>query len=174
VALACVALTLVLTPALTPAWAQAAGAQAADPAGEPAGEPAGASLCLAHEPVVFACSVEGKIASLCRSPDAGNELSYRFGKPAAVELRYPQPGQRARPAFTVKTEPLIGGGVTKVAFQRGAYTYTVYSRVARAPDGATPEFEDGVTVERRGKLLRRLRCEDGGAGFREPPGQYIK
>jgi len=170
VALARVALTLALAPAVAPAWAHAAGAQAA----EPAAEPADASLCLAHEPVVFACSVEGKIASLCRSPDAGNGLSYRFGKPAAVELRYPQPGQRARPAFTVKTEPLIGGGVTMVAFQRGGYTYTVYSRVARAPDGGTPEFEDGITVERRGKLLRRLRCEDGGAGFREPPGQYVK
>jgi len=174
VALARVALTLALAPAVAPAWAHAAGAHAAESAAESAAEPADASLCLAHEPVVFACSVEGKIASLCRSPDAGSGLSYRFGKRAAVELRYPQPGQRARPAFTVKTEPLIGGGVTKVAFQRGGYTYTVYSRVARAPDGGTPEFEDGITVERRGKLLRRLRCEDGGAGFREPPGQYVK
>jgi len=170
VALARVALTL----ALAPAWAHAAGAQAGEPAAEPANAPADASLCLAHEPVVFACSVGGKIASLCRSGDAGNGLSYRFGKPAAVELRYPQPGQRARPAFSMKTEPLIGGGVTKVTFQRGGYTYTVYSRVARAPDGGTPEFEDGITVERRGKLLRRLRCDDGGAGFREPPGQYVR
>ena len=138
--------------AALPAWAQ---------------EP-GASLCQADEPVVFACSVEGKIVSLCRSPGHEDGLSYRFGTPAAVELRYPQPGQRARPAFSVSTEPLIGGGVTRVAFQRGAYTYTVYSRVGRAPDGSTPEFEDGVTVERRGRLLRHLRCEDGGAGFREP------
>lgn len=165
-ALAAVALALALALVLAPAWAHAAS--------DPADAPADASLCLAHEPVVFACSVGGKIASLCRSGDAGNGLSYRFGKPAAVELRYPQPGQRARPAFTVKTEPLIGGGVTKVAFQRGGYTYTVYSRVARAPDGGTPEFEDGITVERRGKLLRRLRCDDGGAGFREPPGQYVR
>ena len=132
------------------------------------------SLCLANEPVVFACSVEGKIVSLCRSASAGQGLSYRFGRPAAIELRYPQPGQRARPAFTVKTEPLIGGGITRVAFQRGGYTYTVYSRVGRAEDGATPEFEDGITVERRGKLLRHLRCEDGGAGFREPLGQAVK
>lgn len=128
------------------------------------------SLCLAHEPVVFACSVGGKLVSLCRSPALGDALSYRFGRPTAVELRYPQPGQRARPAFSVKTEPLIGGGVTKVAFQRGGYTYTVYSRVGRAADGGAPEFEDGVTVERRGKVLRHLRCEDGGAGFREPLG----
>lgn len=132
------------------------------------------SLCLADEPVVFACSVEGKIVSLCRSASAGQGLSYRFGRPAAIELRYPQPGQRARPAFTVKTEPLIGGGITRVAFQRGGYTYTVYSRMGRTEDGATPEFEDGITVERRGKLLRHLRCEDGGAGFREPLGQAAK
>lgn len=139
--------------AMSPAWAQ-------DP---------GPSLCLANEPVVFACSVEGKIVSLCRSAPPEEGLSYRFGKPSAVELRYPQPGQRARASFTVKSEPLIGGGVTRVAFQRGGYTYTVYSRVGRAADGSTPEFEDGITVERRGKLLRHLRCEDGGAGFREPP-----
>lgn len=134
-------------------------------AAQPPWQPA--SLCTADETVVFACSVEGKIVSLCRAPRPEDGLHYRFGLPAALELQYPVPGQRARAAFKVAHAPLIGGGVTSVAFQQSGHTYTVYSQVGRAQDGATPAFEDGLTVERRGKTLRHLRCDDGGAGFRD-------
>jgi hypothetical protein len=127
-----------------------------------------ASLCTADEPVVFACHVGSKLVSLCRASGDRGMLSYRFGRPDGVELSYPEPGRQASAAFTVKSTPLVGGGETTVAFQRGAYTYTVYSRVARADDGKTPEFEDGVIVSKRGKVLSRMRCEDGGEGFREP------
>ena len=126
------------------------------------------SLCAADEPVVFACHVGGKMVSLCRPAGNRGMLSYRFGRPDALELAYPDPGRQASAAFTVKSTPLIGGGETTVAFRRGAYTYTVYSRVGRGEDGATPEFEDGVIVARRGKVLNRMRCADGGEGFREP------
>jgi hypothetical protein len=131
------------------------------------GQAPAASLCLAGEAVVFACGVEGKLVSLCRAAHAGGGLQYRFGLPAALELEYPAPGQRAQAAFKVSSLPAIGGGITSVAFGRSGYTYTLYSRVGRADDGATPVFEDGLTVERRGKTLRHVRCEDGGAGFRE-------
>jgi hypothetical protein len=130
---------------------------------------AGESLCSAQEPVVFACHVGSKLVSLCRPAEDRGMLSYRFGQPAALELRYPEPGRQASAAFTVKSAPLVGGGETTVAFQRGAYTYTVYSRIARGEDGETPAFEDGVIVTRRGKVVKRMRCEDGGEGFREPP-----
>lgn len=128
------------------------------------------SLCAAGEPVVFACHVGSKMVSLCRPPGDRGMLSYRFGKPESLELSYPEPGRQAGAAFTVKSLPLVGGGETTVAFRRGGYTYTVYSRVGRGEDGATPEFEDGVIVSRRGKVLSRMRCEDGGEGFREPLG----
>jgi hypothetical protein len=127
-----------------------------------------ASLCAPNEPVVFACHVGGKMVSLCRPAGDRGMLSYRFGGPGKLELSYPEPGRQASAAFTVKSLPLVGGGETTVAFQRGAYTYTVYSRVARAEDDASPEFEDGVIVARRGKVISRMRCEDGGEGFREP------
>lgn len=126
-----------------------------------------ASLCAPNEPVVFACHVGDKMVSLCRPAGDRGMLSYRFGGPDKLELSYPEPGRQAGAAFTVKSLPLVGGGETTVAFQRGAYTYTVYSRVARAED-ASPEFEDGVIVARRGKVVSRMRCEDGGEGFREP------
>ncbi|WP_305823432.1 hypothetical protein [Massilia brevitalea] len=145
-----------------PAWAQA-----------PAQAPP-ASLCNAGEQVVFACAMEGKTLSLCRPSLPGNGLQYRFGSPARLELEYPAPGQRVQPVFKVRDEPLIGGGLTSVAFQRSGYTYTVYSRVGRGPDGVTPEFDDGLTVERRGKTLRHSHCEDGGAGFLEPPAALVK
>ncbi|KQQ87460.1 hypothetical protein [Massilia sp. Leaf139] len=119
---------------------------------------------------MFACHVGSKLVSLCRPAGDRGMLSYRFGGPDALELSYPEPGRQASAAFTVKSVPLIGGGETTVAFKRGAYTYTVYSKVARAADGSTPEFEDGVIVARRGKVISRLRCADGGEGFREPMG----
>jgi hypothetical protein len=127
-----------------------------------------ASLCAADEPVVFACHVGTKLVSLCRASGDRGMLSYRFGRPDGIELSYPEPGRQASAAFTVKSTPLVGGGETTVAFQRGGYTYTVYSKVGRGQDGSTPEFEDGVLVARRGKVLSRMRCEDGGEGFREP------
>jgi hypothetical protein len=126
-----------------------------------------ASLCAPNEPVVFACHVGSKMVSLCRPAGDRGMLSYRFGGPDKLELSYPEPGRQASAAFTVKSLPLVGGGETTVAFQRGAYTYTVYSKVAHAED-ASPEFEDGVIVARRGKVVSRMRCEDGGEGFREP------
>ena len=125
------------------------------------------SLCAADEPVVFACHIGSKTVSLCRAGKDG-PLSYRFGRPAAVELRYPAPGREAAAAFTVTTEPLIGGGETTVAFRRNAYTYKIYSKIGRAGNGTTPEFEDGIIVERGGKVLSKMVCEDGGEGFREP------
>ena len=133
-----------------------------------------ASLCAADEPVVFACHVGSKLVSLCRSAGDRGMLSYRFGKPDSVELHYPEPGRQAGAAFTVKSAPLVGGGETTVAFRPGAYTYTVYSKVARGADGPGPDFEDGVTVARRGKVLSRMRCEDGGEGFREPVASAVK
>lgn len=144
-------------------------AMAAFPPAAGATLPAGAaSLCAPHEPVVFACRVGAKMVSLCRPADGDGMLSYRFGTPAALEMRYPEPGLLARSAFTVSTTPLVGGGETTVAFQSGGYTYTVYSRVARGADGATPQFEDGLVVKRRGKVVGAWRCDDGGEGFREP------
>lgn len=147
------------------AWAASAGA---------------ASLCAPHEPVVFSCQVGEKLVSLCRPAHGegmfsyrvgyrvGNRFGKRVGRLDALELRYPEPGRSARAAFTVTTTPLIGGGETTVAFQRNGRTYTVYSRVARADDGVTPRFEDGVLIARRGKVFKDMRCDDGGAGFREP------
>lgn len=126
------------------------------------------SLCRPGEPVVFSCHVGGKTVSLCRPSGLRQELIYRFGTPARVELTHPDPGSLAAAPFTRETAPLAGGGVTTVVFRRGQYQYGVYSKVARGagPERA-PEFEDGIVISRRGKPVRRLVCDDGGEGFRE-------
>lgn len=133
-----------------------------------AGACAQESLCRPDEPVVFSCHVGGKTVSLCRPSGLRQELIYRFGTPARVELTHPGPGSLAAAPFTRDTTPLAGGGVTAVVFRRGQYQYSVYSKVARGagPERA-PEFEDGIVISRRGKPVRQLVCDDGGEGFRE-------
>jgi hypothetical protein len=126
------------------------------------------SLCQPGEPVVFSCHAGSKTVSLCRPSGLRQELVYRFGTPAKVELTHPGVGRFAAAPFTRETAPLAGGGVTSVGFQRGEYQYSVYSKMARGagPERA-PEFEDGVIISRRGKPVRQLVCDDGGEGFRE-------
>lgn len=129
------------------------------------------SLCAPDEPVVFACHVGKKTVSLCRPSALRQELMYRFGTPARVELAYPPAGKRVQAPFTVSNAPLVGGGVTTVAFRRGEYDYAVYSKIGRSDDAArAPLFEDGVLVSRRGRQVAKLVCEDGGDGFREDLG----
>jgi len=126
------------------------------------------SLCQPGEPVVFSCHVGHKTVSLCRPSGLRQELVYRFGTPAKVELTHPGPGRFVAAPFARATTPLAGGGETSVVFRRGEYQYSVYSKMARGagPDHA-PEFEDGILVSRHGRPVRRFVCDDGGEGFRE-------
>jgi hypothetical protein len=134
------------------------------------------SLCTAGEAVVFSCHIGQKTVSLCRPSSLREQLAYRFGMPGHIELAYSAravgaPEATAQHGFEVSTKPLFGGGVTTLRFHRGAYRYEVYSKTSRAdnPD-RTPVAEDGVIVSRDGKTVRRLVCNDSGAGFREPLG----
>ncbi len=128
-----------------------------------AAEPAERTLCQPGEALVFSCTVGAKLASLCRS---GNDrLSYRFGKPGAVELAYPNAG--AIGAFERSNALLYGGGIVTVSFKLGEFEYGIYSKMGRAAGGGDPETEDGIAVARNGKRVATLVCDDGGAGFRE-------
>jgi hypothetical protein len=131
-----------------------------------------AQLCTAGESVVFSCQIGSKTLSLCRPAGVREQLAYRFGLPGRVELDYPgQSVRQARHPFELSTTPLVGGGITTVRFQRGAYRYEVYSKSGRGDDPErTPFTEDGVIVSRAGKRIWQHACEDGGAGFREELG----
>jgi len=126
------------------------------------------TLCKSTETVVFSCSIGWKLVSLCSNAVAPKSLTYRFGTPDTIELIHPAAG--AAGVFTWSNTPLYGGGITSVNFKRESYEYSVYARLGRTPgdrnEGA-PEFEDGVTISRGGRLIKSLICDDGGAGFRQ-------
>jgi hypothetical protein len=135
-----------------------------------------ATLCGAHEVVVFSCHVGKKIASLCHPDGAATSLSYRFGLPSRTELVYPDPLRHELARFSSSESVLYGGGAQTVTFRRGEYEYGVYSLLTREDDGQgngagggdrTPVFEDGLVVSRGGKLVKKMVCDDGGLGFRD-------
>ncbi len=130
------------------------------------------SLCMPREPIVFSCQIGAKLVSLCRPSEARKELIYKFGTPEQLDLIYPDRSTGGKGTFRVSSAPLVGGGITTITFRRGAYEYGVYSKVGRsaegtAPEDRVPEFEDGIVISKKGKRLKQLICDDGGAGFRE-------
>jgi hypothetical protein len=137
--------------ALAAVAACGAGAAAADTAA-----PSGPSLCGAGEAAVFSCPVgKGKFASLCASTDLGEQrgtLVYRFGRPGALELVFPETPSHPRELFRRGTLASAGGGGDFVRFSRGPYTYTLYADVGPAGESA------GVAVSKDGQAAAHLPC----------------
>ena len=129
------------------------------------------TLCRQAEAIVFSCHVGKKVVSLCRTGEHPRQLFYRYGLPQRIELSYPDSKKNEKADFLASTKPLFGGGITSVSFARGGYQYSVYSKLGRSggssPQERVPEFEDGITITREGKTVRRMVCDDGGEGFRE-------
>jgi len=130
------------------------------------------SLCSGHEKIVFSCHVGRKIISLCKAQKAPQDLTYRYGTPGHLELTYPDRNINEPGKFYTSSNPLFGGEVTSLAFRRGIYEYSIYSKIGRM-DSATdqenriPLFEDGLVISKNGKRLKQQVCDDGGEGFRE-------
>lgn len=131
------------------------------------------SLCVHDEVIVFSCHVGTKIVSLCRPSESPRSLTYRYGTPGHLELVYPRCGHEDRGAFYTTSAPLFGGGEATIAFKQAGYEYTLYTKVGRAESGEAervPVFEDGLMITRKGKVLQKRVCDDGGEGFREDIG----
>lgn len=93
-----------------------------------------ATLCQPGEVVIFSCRVRGngKIASLCGAGDFGKNPDahayYAFGRPDAIELRYPEVPAPARERF-MRT-PLFSPGATGVfvySFANAGFRYSIFS-----------------------------------------------
>ena len=129
-------------------------------------------MCRSDETVLFSCQMASKLVSVCRAEAQGQALRYRYGKPARLELIYPERG--ARGAFYQSSSTLIGGGEMRIEFDRAGFNYMIFSRVRRGEadsDGRRePVFEDGLRITRPGtpsaKPLFDKLCDDSGAGFR--------
>ncbi len=122
------------------------------------------SFCTSEEAVIFACSTGSKLVSVCEAKTATRtrgHLQYRFGKPNSnepLELMLPEDFVPANKAATGEFMPFAGGAGSWLRFNKGAFSYVVYSGVGRwGPKGESKE-KSGVVVERNGKTVASLKC----------------
>ncbi|RYU62480.1 hypothetical protein EWI61_03090 [Methylolobus aquaticus] len=99
------------------------------------GADAAPSLCSVSEQVVFSCPLARKLVSLCASrgpAQALMSLTYRIGRAGRPpELVYPE--RPAAPAAYFQGGSLMysGGGGAFIRFERGGYTYTIFTAIGR-------------------------------------------
>jgi hypothetical protein len=110
----------------------------------------------ATSPVAAAAKGQAKNATRTRG-----HLQYRFGKPNStepLELMLPEDFVPANKAATGEFMPFAGGAGAWLRFNKGAFSYVVYSGVGRwGPKGESKE-KSGVVVERSGKAVASLKC----------------
>ena len=137
---------LILLAALGAALGAACLPQSAAAASDPGG-----SLCLAAEKPLFACPVGRKLVSVC---GGDHEATYRYGRPAHVELSSEKLGL-AKQAFS-------GGGETQISFTNAGVTYVVFDKTVRtsfSPGGGNdPDFTSGLAVLKNGHTVATMAC----------------
>jgi hypothetical protein len=115
------------------------------------------SLCQTKEKVIFSCGTGKKLISVCSSenlsPTAGY-VQYRFGTKEKLELSFPEPQAHPSSFSTGGTLMYSGGGGAYMRFNKGAYSYVVYSGMGKGWD------KQGVVIEKNGKLLSNILCKD--------------
>jgi hypothetical protein len=89
------------------------------------------SLCRAEEQVIFTCSVvaEARTVSLCASSVLDHRrgyLQYRYGKPGALELQFPQARANTQLAFRYAHYFRAQVDRTEVSFDNQGYRYTIF------------------------------------------------
>ncbi|OYX02939.1 MAG: hypothetical protein B7Z15_18690 [Rhizobiales bacterium 32-66-8] len=119
------------------------------------------TLCRPGETVVFSCPTGGRTASVCASADlssATGTMTYRYGRPDAVELSFPAAGVRPADAFTSGTLMFAGGGGAWLRFENGGVRYTVFSAIGKWGRGGAPLGVAGVAVQKGGTEIANVRC----------------
>ncbi len=124
------------------------------------------SFCTPMEQLVFSCRTGAKLVSVCASKDASRTkgyMQYRFGKPDSsepLEMILPEAQILPSKSATGDNVPYAGGGASWLRFSKGGYSYTVYSGIGRwGPNGETQE-KNGLLVERSGKRIANLKCNN--------------
>ena len=120
-----------------------------------------ANLCERNERVAFTCQAGAKVISLCGQ---GRALRYRFGRPGAVELAFPEDGTPAATAFRFSSTYYAGGGESRVHFRNGGVDYVLYTATTYGAQ-VDPGVRDlvvmnGVLVRRDRRTLANIRCTD--------------
>ena len=110
-----------------------------------------ASLCDAHERVIWSCQARSKIYSVCASQQltaSTGYMQYRAGTPQDIELRFP--GEWLHPKGYFEFNVLARGA--SLAFTNGGYTYWILEHLM---DG------NSIQVERANQLLATITCQAG-------------
>jgi hypothetical protein len=120
--------------------------------------PAPTNLCTSGETIVFSCSLtNGKIVSLCGSPDLSHDagyLQYRYGRnPDSIGLRYPHKLAREGAKFKYMQDYAAKGGTSALSFRIGPYRYSLFSTTsALGFNGA------GLIIDKDDHHIADLRC----------------
>lgn len=113
---------------------------------------AASSHCAADEEVVFSCRLQksAKVVSLCASknflaaPKTGR-LTYRFGRPGAVELVFPKQTAGSSEQFLLFHYFRPDLDTTEVSFVNNDFSYAIYKHF-EAESGERSVQESGVRV----------------------------
>jgi hypothetical protein len=122
------------------------------------------SLCRAEEQVIFSCTAApaARTVSLCASSALDHRrgyLQYRFGKPGAIELQFPQARANTQLAFRYAHYFRAQVDRTEISFDDQGYRYTIFDYY----DGDMKPVTTiaGIRVSKHGatKLETELLCQ---------------
>jgi hypothetical protein len=116
------------------------------------------SLCFTDEEIVFSCRSEsGETISLCASPALNATdgfLQYRFGAIGNIPgFIFPKSLEHPSKYFQSGTVPYSGGGTSYIKFDRGKYSYTVFTGMGKGWK------KEGLIVKKRDKQHSYIPCE---------------
>ena len=147
------------------------------------------TLCKADETITVSCSLDrGKYVSICRS-ESRDDLTYRFGRPGAIELEHTDAISQTSSFFYGNLE---GAETTafELGFSKSNHKYTVY-RYIDNQSGSTrqglhvdiPHNKAGIDLRCKGEVVDRdfskmidVSCDDDmviGCTYPELKGQWL-
>ena len=148
--------------ALWASWAAPAAVGGAPDAGS-------AVLCSSQETVYFSCPTpRGRTVALCGTP--GGTLQYRFGRPGAIELRFPENAAVGRDQMLFAHYSRYQTDRTEIRFENQGVDYALFDyyeggkrrsgvRVT-TPDSKEREIScTAPATSRLGKLKNELKCD---------------
>jgi hypothetical protein len=121
------------------------------------------SLCNGKERVVFACSTQNKIVSLCASGDLrSNEgrLIYRFGRSAKrVDLEYGSEISLKKSTFTYLHNPGAKASASTVGFMKDGHHYLIKHAAGVYGYDGGPNFAS-IRVLKGAQEFSKISCNE--------------
>ncbi len=117
-----------------------------------------ANLCFVDEEIVFSCqSTQGETISICSSSSltaSEGYLQYRFGNVGDIpSFIFPKALRHPKDDFFSGSVPYSAGGASYLKFNRGNYTYTVFTGIGKDWE------KEGLVVKNMGKDYSYLQCD---------------